>query len=143
MDAKKFAIASVAGGVMLFLTGFVFYGVLLSEFMEANAAPGLAKDMPDMAPLILGELVLAAFLTRDPESMVRDSELWRGGQGRSVARPAAWFGVEPRDVRNDELGGTGDNPGGHAGQRGPNGSHRRRDWRGVGPVMSRSAVERK
>ena len=63
MDAKKFAMASVAGGVMLFLTGFVFYGVLLSEFMEANAAPGLAKDMPDMAPLILGELVLAAFLT--------------------------------------------------------------------------------
>ena len=63
MDAKKFAMASVAGGVMLFLTGFVLYGVLLSEFMEANMAPGVAKEMPDMAPLILGELVLAAFLT--------------------------------------------------------------------------------
>ena len=63
MDAKKFAMASVAGGVTLFLLGFVLYGVLLSEFMEANAAPGVVKEMPDMVPLILGELVLAAFLT--------------------------------------------------------------------------------
>lgn len=63
MDAKKFAMASVAGGVMLFLLGFVLYGVLLSEFMEANMTPGVAKEMPDMVPLILGELVLAAFLT--------------------------------------------------------------------------------
>ena len=63
MDAKKFAMASVAGGVTLFLLGFVLYGVLLSEFMEANAAPGVVKEMPDMVPLILGGLVLAAFLT--------------------------------------------------------------------------------
>ncbi len=63
MDAKKFAIASVAGGVMLFLLGFVFYGLLLSEFFGANMTPGVGKDMPDMVPLILGELVLAAFLT--------------------------------------------------------------------------------
>lgn len=63
MDAKKFAMASVAGGVMLFLTGFVLYGVLLSEFMEANMTPGVAKETPDMAALMLGELVLAAFLT--------------------------------------------------------------------------------
>ena len=63
MDAKKFAMASVAGGVMLFLLGFVFYGVLLSEFLEANMTPGVAKEMPDMVALFLGEIVLAAFLT--------------------------------------------------------------------------------
>lgn len=63
MDAKKFAMASLAGGVTLFLLGFVLYGVLLSEFMEANMTPGVGKETPDMVPLILGELVLAAFLT--------------------------------------------------------------------------------
>ena len=63
MDMKKFVLASLAGGVMLFGTGFVFYGVLLRNFMEANSAPGLMKAQPDMAPLILGELVLGAFLT--------------------------------------------------------------------------------
>ena len=63
MDMKKFVLASLAGGVMLFATGFVFYGVLLRNFMEANSAPGLMKAQPDMAPLILGALVLGAFLT--------------------------------------------------------------------------------
>ncbi len=63
MDMKKFVLASLAGGVMAFATGFVFYGVLLRDFMEANSAPGLMKAVPDWAPLILGELVFAAFLT--------------------------------------------------------------------------------
>ena len=63
MDMKKFVLASLAGGVMAFATGFVFYGVLLSDFMEANSAPELMKAVPDWAPLILGELVFAAFLT--------------------------------------------------------------------------------
>ena len=31
--------------------------------MAANSAPGLMKEMPDMAPLLLGELCIAAFLT--------------------------------------------------------------------------------
>ncbi len=63
MDMKKFVLASLAGGVMAFATGFVFYGVLLNDFMEANSGPGLMKAVPDWAPLILGELVFAAFLT--------------------------------------------------------------------------------
>ena len=63
MDMKKFVLASLAGGVMAFATGFVFYGVLLRDFMEANSAPELMKAVPDWAPLILGELVFAAFLT--------------------------------------------------------------------------------
>ena len=63
MDAKKFVLASLAGGVTLFVTGFVFYGVLLRDFMEANSAPGVMKAQPDMVPLIFGELVFGAFLT--------------------------------------------------------------------------------
>ena len=63
MDTKKFAIATVAGSVVLLLTGFVFYGVLLRDFMAANSAPGVMKEVPDMAPLVLGELCIAAFLT--------------------------------------------------------------------------------
>jgi len=63
MDAKKCLIATLAGGITLFAAGFVFYGVLLMDFMVANSPPGLMKEMPDMAPLILGELFIAAFLT--------------------------------------------------------------------------------
>lgn len=63
MDTKKFVLASLAGGVVFLVTGFAFYGLLLRSFMEANSPPGLMKAQPDMAPLIVGELVLGAFLT--------------------------------------------------------------------------------
>ena len=63
MDTKKFALASLAGGIVLFATGFLLYGVLLRGFFEANSPAGLMKTQPDMGPLILGELVFAALLT--------------------------------------------------------------------------------
>jgi hypothetical protein len=63
MDAKKFLIATLAGGITLFAAGALFYGVLLKDFMAANSAPGFMKEVPDMPLLILGELFIAAFLT--------------------------------------------------------------------------------
>jgi len=63
MDVKKFTIASVGAGITLFLTGFVFYGILLRDFMESHSAPGLMKEVPMMFPLILGELMMAMFVT--------------------------------------------------------------------------------
>ena len=63
MNAKKFGIATVAAGVVSFLTGWLFYGVLFRDFMEARSPEGLMKEMPDMLPLIVGELFIAAFLT--------------------------------------------------------------------------------
>ena len=63
MDMKRFVLASLAGGLILLATGFLFYAVLLRDFMEANSAPGLMKAQPDMALLSLGALLLGAFLT--------------------------------------------------------------------------------
>ncbi len=36
MDTKKFALATIAGGITLFVLGYVFYEVLLAGFFEAN-----------------------------------------------------------------------------------------------------------
>ena len=63
MNAKKFVLAALAGGIVLVATGFLVYGVLLREFIQANSAAGLMKDQPDMGPLILGGLVWGSFLT--------------------------------------------------------------------------------
>ena len=60
---EKLVLASLAGGVLLFATGFVFYGVLLRDFMEANSPAGLMKAQPDMTPLIIGEIIFGMFLT--------------------------------------------------------------------------------
>ena len=62
MDTKNFLIASLAGGIVFFVSGYVIYGVLLRDFMVAGSA-GVMKETPDFGPLILSQLILGAFLT--------------------------------------------------------------------------------
>ena len=40
MDRKKFALATFAGGIAFFVSGFVLYGLLLQKFMVAAYADG-------------------------------------------------------------------------------------------------------
>ena len=63
MDTKNFLLASLAGGIVFFVSGFLFYGVLLSDFMVAGSADGVMKETPDFVPLILSQLIFGAFLT--------------------------------------------------------------------------------
>jgi hypothetical protein len=54
--------ATVAGGITYFILGFVIFGVLLDETVmkpNLNTYPGLMKDIPVWAPLILANLILA------------------------------------------------------------------------------------
>ena len=81
MDAKKFLLATLAGGITLFAAGAVLYGVLLRDFMAANSAPGFMKEVPDMPLLILGELFIAAFLTLILIRWPGITSFCRGSQG--------------------------------------------------------------
>ena len=63
MDTKNFLLASLVGGIVFFVSGFLFYGVLLSDFMVAGSADGVMKETPDFVPLILSQLIFGAFLT--------------------------------------------------------------------------------
>lgn len=58
MNTNKILLAGLAGGVVFFLLGFLFYGVLLMKFFEANAgsATGVMKDPPIWWALILGNI---------------------------------------------------------------------------------------
>jgi hypothetical protein len=54
--------ATVAGGITYFILGFVIFGVLLDDTVmkpNLNTYPGLMKDIPVWAPLILANLILA------------------------------------------------------------------------------------
>lgn len=61
---KNFAMATLGGTVVLFVLGWVLYGMLLMGFFESNAgtATGVMKEAPDFLWLILGQIVTAAFL---------------------------------------------------------------------------------
>ncbi len=59
MDRKKFLLASFAGGILFFVSGYLAYGVLLRDFMVAAGM----KETPNMGVLILSQLILGVFLT--------------------------------------------------------------------------------
>ena len=63
MDTKKFLLASLAGGITFFVSGYAIYGVLLHDFMVASSTAGVIKETPDFVPLILSQLIFGAFLT--------------------------------------------------------------------------------
>src|SRR5688572_20630386 len=54
-------LGAVVGGIVMFLLGFLFFGVLLADFFKANTIvyPGLLKDPPVIALIFLFNLVWA------------------------------------------------------------------------------------
>lgn len=61
MNAKHVT-AVVAAGIVMFLVGFLLYGVLLMGFFESNAVAGVMKDPPEWLWLVLGQFVTAWIL---------------------------------------------------------------------------------
>ena len=64
MAAKQFTMATLAGGVAVFVMGFLLYGLALADFFAGNAgtATGVMKEPLLMWSLILGQVTFAAFL---------------------------------------------------------------------------------
>ena len=65
MTVGRFLSATVAGGVALFLLGYLIWGWALMGFFQSHAgtATGAFKEAPDFLFLVLGQLFWAAFLT--------------------------------------------------------------------------------
>ena len=65
MSQGRFWTASLAGGVTLFIAGFLLWGLALAGFYEAHmaSATGVAKDPPEMVHLALSQIVWAVLLT--------------------------------------------------------------------------------
>jgi len=65
MSAKRFLLATLAGGLTLFFLGYLFYVVLLESFFASHSgtATGAVRELPIFWAIILGELALAALVT--------------------------------------------------------------------------------
>jgi hypothetical protein len=65
MSTKRFVLATLAGGIAVFLVGGLIYGVLTVSFFEANqgSAVGVMREAPDFVHLFLGQLVFGVLLT--------------------------------------------------------------------------------
>jgi len=64
MTTGRFFTATVAGGVTLFVVGFLLWGLLATDFYEAHVgtATGVTKEPMEWAYLVLGQLFWAALL---------------------------------------------------------------------------------
>jgi len=65
MDSKKFLLGTLVGGVAYFFLGYLFYAVLLGDFLAnyAGTAENVQKTEMEWWPLILGNLALAALFS--------------------------------------------------------------------------------
>jgi uncharacterized membrane protein len=61
---SKTIVAAITGLILMFFLGWLVWGILLVNFYQANTVeyPGLMKEMPDMIPLILGQLLMSFML---------------------------------------------------------------------------------
>lgn len=62
MDLKKLLLATLAGGITLFVLGFLLYGMLLENYFQGQMTSGVMKEEPDMVFLALGNLFAALLL---------------------------------------------------------------------------------
>jgi hypothetical protein len=65
MTQGRFWAAALAGGMTLFIVGFLLWGLALAGFYEAHVgtATGVVKEPVDMIHLALGQIVWAVLLT--------------------------------------------------------------------------------
>ena len=64
MDIKKWFIGGITAGILLFLLGWLVYGMLLMNFMNnhTGAAGNVMRQEPDMLYLVIGNLAAGFML---------------------------------------------------------------------------------
>jgi uncharacterized membrane protein len=82
MSTKRFASAALAGGITVFVLGFVLYGLAFDSFFRNNqgTATGVLRDAPDLLYLGLGQLVYGVALALVIGSWARAAGLAAGLQ---------------------------------------------------------------
>ena len=65
MTLQRLALGTVVGGLVLFLLGYLVYGILFASFFAANVgtATGVTREPFNFVALLLGQLAFAAILT--------------------------------------------------------------------------------
>jgi len=97
MDAKRMAVGSVAGGVVLYLVGYLMFTLALADFYAANAgsATGVARDGGDVFwAMALANLAYGALITFAMENRTGALSLGRGAMIGAVVGFLLWFTVD-------------------------------------------------
>jgi hypothetical protein len=96
MNTNRMLLAGIAGGVVFFLLGFLFYGVLLAKFFAANqgTAQGVMKEPPTWWALILGNLAYGFLLAVIYERWASISTFATGARAGAIIGALVAFSVD-------------------------------------------------
>ncbi len=96
MDIKRLVIGTVAGGIALFILGYVIWNMLFTDFFAANAgsAAGVAKEPQVMWAIALGTLSYAALLTLAIGTRAGSPTIVEGLKIGAIVGFLMWFGAD-------------------------------------------------
>ncbi len=93
MDIKRLVIGTVAGGIALFILGYVIWNMLFTDFFAANAgsAAGVAKEPQVMWAIALGTLSYAALITLAIGTRAGSATIVEGLKIGAIVGGLMWF----------------------------------------------------
>jgi hypothetical protein len=88
MFTKQNLLATLAGFLVMFLLGYVIWGLATANFFEAHTSPNVMKEVPDMVFIALSNLIAAFALSSLYGKWSRGHH--SGGEGFQFG---AWIGI--------------------------------------------------
>jgi len=96
MDTKRLVIGTLAGGIMMYLVGYLIWGMVFADFFAANggSATGVARESNIVWAVVLGTLSLGALVTLAVGSQSGDATIMNGFKVGAIVGFLVWFGVD-------------------------------------------------
>ncbi len=96
MDIKRLLIGTVAGGIALFILGYVIWNMLFTDFFAANAGSvtGVAKDPQVMWAIAVGTLSYAALITLALGTRAGSTTIVEGLKVGAIVGFLMWFSAD-------------------------------------------------
>ena len=96
MDTKRFVIGTLAGGITMYLVGYLIWDLAFADFFAANAgsAMGVIRETDLVWAIVLGTLSLAALVTLAVGRRAGSSTIVDGFKIGAIVGFLVWFGVD-------------------------------------------------
>ena len=96
MDAKKFLIGTVVGGIAMYVVGYLIWTVTFAGFFAANtgSATGVIRETVLIWAVVLGHFSLAALVTLVIGSRESSMTIAGGIKMGAIVGFLVWFGVD-------------------------------------------------
>ena len=96
MDTKRLVIGTLAGGIVMYLVGYLTWGVVFADFFAANtgSATGVDRESNIIWAVVLGTPSLAALVTLGVGSQAGGATIMNGFKVGAIVGFLVWFGVD-------------------------------------------------